>query len=1667
MGWIKGEGETEDSYKISKIAAHVPDLVVYSTLTNDIPYAENFHGVLLFADVSGFTNLTEKFSLSSKKGYGADELTRTLNSYIGEIVSHILDAGGDILNYAGDAILALWTVERIQLSEVISLVVKCSLNIQDQCGVRETEVGCQLKVKIGISAGKLSKVIVGDEISQYFVVIGRAVDEVRLAEGLAVASTIILSPNAWELCERDNIAIDPIENERAVKVRYIKREPRFSVEKYQESIGTHVEHENVTRDCVRKASRLMPNAELERTFRKYIMKTVLQKIDDDQPLEYLSEMRPATIVFVNMQFKGGESDQEQCMTIHQAAIGIGQQIVKHHGRVNKVFMFDKGCTFLCLFGLPGDKREDESAHALQAAYGVHDLCQKEIRSLKTVSVGVTTGPVFCGVVGHPVRHEYTVIGRKVNLAARLMMHYPGMVSCDSETCYYSKLPAFYFNELPKKAMKGVKNPGALYQFMANKHQITVGKAPMSVEREEGYPLLGREKEIEVYSSVLKGFLEARAAGHKNYNNVLIYEGPIGYGKSRLLAEVVYRTAKDGVRVISFELAKTDIKQSNYALQTLLAIVMSVQNCKSYAERERVLLSKILDSKMRQNLCLLNDILLVKFPVSKDVSLMDSQTKNKKMRNYFLELFCKFAEEEPCVYVLDQAHFVDQASWAFLLEACKRASVLLCMALLPHTSQSGSFPELSRIIKDPRTLYLNLPGLEPPVIAQLACQILGVVRIPSEVELFLVERSHGVPYYCEELLKSLYLGNLIVMEEVEEEDEAKDIDILFPEPTLVVHCSKPSQVWQEEDARAGALGPPKASMLKSRKITALDHFVDRTLVCFVGEAAKFHEVPIPLTLKGMALAHLDHLQPADQMVVKCAAIIGHTITTQMLINILPESENHDKLNLSLTSLFKSGTFECGSKPKQFTQQLTKESECWGALNCYCVQDSQEDIREEVSGKASVDGVWRCRVMRFCTALVKETAYELWLKEQKREIHQKCASYLLKQAHRCRDCGIAEFIFGHKAAIGNNLIEIHPSLLNIQESGEALFLGQSTLGLPKETIQLNQVSPLHPNSEEDEFLLKLDSRVDEYKTTVDRSRKCRCAQVMECVLCPMVRHCTGVGDVPKTFYYLLETAAASAFLSNNLKALSYLNEAKIILDNLKVGKPAFETADPKVKVKINNFERACVFRLRGEVLYNTGQMEEAESMFASALRLLNRRLPTNRVAVSLKYVCEKMKSLCCRSKNFDNPGEKKLAFLHEQVCCLSYMWQIGCMRRAPKDMLNASLAITMEMNSAQRTAEENKIIFSCIDYLQYCQLSGLDDQCKSYERMLCGNFVELSDCMEGLTLTSYFIRTLSIVKLCSGALHDSIQYGLRAEKISKLTNRRGPDMLVITVLYTPLLLTQRYEECVQLMQSLEYQGNRTRIITAKGWFYVGCFDFLLYSGFAFRPFEECYTFVEESQSDPNLVADKSLMMNLYSALALWYARLCEWEKACFFYTKACGVTQQAPSSIHSINGVVMFLECHVLLFRKALVEHNQHIKAIYQSTQKHFTEFNRKYSTNKMYAPRVLHLRAYMYLLAGHEALATAILNKAVMLCQQHGNKLEESWIAQNQISWFGVFRQSTSDWFASTLTMPSWEEAKGMDPEELTHTRYTLMGVGSEIWADNSSLYLAPKAEDTQLLKGQG
>jgi class 3 adenylate cyclase len=55
----------------------------------------------LFVDVAGFTALTE--SLASRGAAGAEDLTALLNAYFGQIIDAIVDRGGDIVKFAGDA----------------------------------------------------------------------------------------------------------------------------------------------------------------------------------------------------------------------------------------------------------------------------------------------------------------------------------------------------------------------------------------------------------------------------------------------------------------------------------------------------------------------------------------------------------------------------------------------------------------------------------------------------------------------------------------------------------------------------------------------------------------------------------------------------------------------------------------------------------------------------------------------------------------------------------------------------------------------------------------------------------------------------------------------------------------------------------------------------------------------------------------------------------------------------------------------------------------------------------------------------------------------------------------------------------------------------------------------------------------------------------------------------------------------------------------------------------------------------------------------------------------------------------------------------------------------------------------------------------------------------
>lgn len=57
------------------------------------------------------------------------------------------------------------------------------------------------------------------------------------------------------------------------------------------------------------------------------------------------------------------------------------------------------------------------------------------------------------------------------------------------------------------------------------------------------------------------------------------------------------------------------------------------------------------------------------------------------------------------------------------------------------------------------------------------------------------------------------------------------------------------------------------------------------------------------------------------------------------------------------------------------------------------------------------VIECHIIRFCRPMMQKTAYELWLKDQKVDMHLKCARFLEENAHRCDQCHSGDFIPYH--------------------------------------------------------------------------------------------------------------------------------------------------------------------------------------------------------------------------------------------------------------------------------------------------------------------------------------------------------------------------------------------------------------------------------------------------------------------------------------------------------------------------------------------------------------------------------------------------------------------------------------------------------------------------------
>ena len=99
--------------------------------------------VSLFADISGFTKLSEKFAKKGRKG--PEFLAFCLNRYMELLINIIGKNGGDIFKFAGDALLVIWpATENNDLEEYSVRAFHCAKQIQKKLNNLDMGIGNRL-----------------------------------------------------------------------------------------------------------------------------------------------------------------------------------------------------------------------------------------------------------------------------------------------------------------------------------------------------------------------------------------------------------------------------------------------------------------------------------------------------------------------------------------------------------------------------------------------------------------------------------------------------------------------------------------------------------------------------------------------------------------------------------------------------------------------------------------------------------------------------------------------------------------------------------------------------------------------------------------------------------------------------------------------------------------------------------------------------------------------------------------------------------------------------------------------------------------------------------------------------------------------------------------------------------------------------------------------------------------------------------------------------------------------------------------------------------------------------------------------------------------------------------------------------------------------------------
>ena len=129
-----------------------------------------------------------------------------------------------------------------------------------------------------------------------------------------------------------------------------------------------------------------------------------------------------------------------------------------------------------------------------------------------------------------------------------------------------------------------------------------------------------------------------------------------------------------------------------------------------------------------------------------------------------------------------------------------------------------------------------------------------------------------------------------------------------------------------------------------------------------------------------------MRASEQLIVKCAAVLGQAFPRDMIEYILPKVQRV-KARKSFKRLKQIGIFECANIPTGRAALLLQTNGLHPEA-CFCPK-MEDDYNADL-----------CNVMRFKNNLLQQTAYNILMESQRLDLHNKTVEYLQNQANEIR-------------------------------------------------------------------------------------------------------------------------------------------------------------------------------------------------------------------------------------------------------------------------------------------------------------------------------------------------------------------------------------------------------------------------------------------------------------------------------------------------------------------------------------------------------------------------------------------------------------------------------------------------------------------------------------------